>query len=70
MESVLCSVPDDLYLGDDIYKIFMKIINYISIRTLKDVKSITDNKTSIYKDNLCQNNGIGFNKMMATITNE
>lgn len=67
MESVLCSIPNELFSGQEIYKVFMKIVNYISIKSLKDVKSITDNKTSIFKDIRCQNNGIGFNKMMSTI---
>ncbi len=66
MESVLCSIPNELYDGQDIYKVFMKIVNYISIKSLKDVKSITNDK-SIFKDITCQNNGIGFNKMMSTI---
>ncbi len=67
MESILCSCPEDLYFGDDIYKVFVKIINYLSIRPIKDVKSINDTNLTIFKDEVCSNNILGFNKMMNKI---
>ena len=69
MESVLCYIPDELYKNDDIYKVFLKIINFILLKSIKNVNSIMDDKTSIFKDVLCQNNGIGFNKMINSIVN-
>ena len=69
MESVLCYIPDELYKNDDIYKVFLKIINFILLKSIKNVNSIMDDKTSIFKDVLCQNNGIGFNKMINSIIN-
>lgn len=69
MESILCSCPEDLYFGDDIYKVFFKIINYLSIKSIKDVRSINNTNLTIFKDEVCGNNIIGFNKMMNKVLN-
>ena len=71
LESILCSIPNNFYIGEDIFKVFLKIINYLSINKLKDVKSINNNSLSIYKDEVCQNSGLGFYKMInSVITNK
>lgn len=67
MESILCSCPEDLFFGDDIYKVFVKIVNYLSIKTLKDIKSINNSQLTIFKDEICGNCGLGFNKMLSKI---
>lgn len=67
IESILCSVPEDLFYGDDIYKIFVKIVNHLSIKPLREVKSINDSNLTIIKDEVCGNCILGFNKMMNKI---
>ena len=67
MESVLCAIPNDLFQGDDIYKVFIKILNYITIKSLKDVKSINNLNETIFKDDVCGNTGLGFNKMISKV---
>ena len=69
LESVMYSVPDMMFQGDDIYNVFVKIINYLSIKTL-NVNSINNPKLTIYKDIACQNSVIGFRKMINSIVNE
>ena len=65
IESVLCFCPNDLFIGPDIYKIFMKIINYIGIKGIRNIPSINDDSKTIYSDEVCGNIGIQFSKMLA-----
>ena len=67
IESVLCSVPEELFQGDDIYKAYLKIINYISLKTIRNIKSINEPAKTIHEDKVCGGCGIGFNKMLAEI---
>lgn len=70
LESILCSVPDKMFQSDDnIYNVFIKIINYLSINSL-NVISINNPKLTIYKDNACQNSIIGFRRMINSIVSE
>lgn len=68
MESVLCNIPDDLFVGEEIYKVFVKIVNYISIKTIKDTKSINNPTKTIFSDIVCGNSTYGFTKMMNFIS--
>lgn len=67
LESILCAVPEDLYYGIDIYKVFVKILNHLSIKSFKDIKSINDTNLTIFKDEVCSNSMLGFKKMMNKI---
>lgn len=67
IESVLCSCPEDLFMGNDIYKVFLKIVNYLSIKTIRFIKSINNPSKTIHEDKVCGNCGIGFNKMLEEI---
>ena len=49
-ESILVYCPDEFYKGDDIYSVFVKIINYLSFKPLKDIKSINDPNKTILDD--------------------
>ena len=70
MESILCYCPDKLYQGNDIYKSFIKILNFVSIKSLKDVKSVNNKDLTIFQDELCNSKDvIGFNKMINRILN-
>ncbi len=65
LESVLCFCPNELFKGDDIYKIFLKLINYITVKGLRNIPSINDETKTIYDDEVCGNIGIAFAKTLA-----
>lgn len=67
IESILCDCPNDLFAGSDLYKVFLKIVNYISIKSLRNIKSINDENKTINEDLICGNCGIGFSKMLKII---
>ncbi len=69
LESILCACPEDLFLGDDIYKVFLKIINYIAIKSIKEVKSINNPSLTIFQDEVCGNCILNFNRMMNRVLN-
>lgn len=69
MESILYSIPDELYNGDDIHSIFVKIINYLSIKTIKNIMSINNNDKTIFTDEICGEETYAFIKMMNFIAN-
>lgn len=70
LESVLCSCPDEIFVGEDIYKVFIKVINYISVKTLKNIPSILDEELTIFEDIRCGDNGLGFNKIISSIQSD
>ena len=71
MESILSACPHDLFKGDDIYNCFLKIINYLSIKTLKDITSNNNIEKTIYEDPVCGYNTIlGFNKMLNLLSDK
>ena len=64
LESILISIPNELYENVDIYKVYIKIVNYLSLKTIRNIKSIYDETKTINEDVLCGNCGIAFNKML------
>ena len=64
LESVLVSCPNELFKGDDLYSSFIKIVNYISVKTTKFFKSINDEKKYLYEDKTCGDSALGFNKLL------
>lgn len=67
IESILCSCPEDLFYGKTIYNCFLKIVNYLSVKSLKNIISINDSNKTIFQDDVCGNCSFGFNKMMNLI---
>lgn len=68
MESILYSVPDELFKGEDIYGIFVKIVNFLSIKTIKNISSINNPAKTIFTDEICGADAYGFTKMMDFIS--
>lgn len=65
MESLLCSCPNNLFEGENIYKVYLKILNYLRSMDITKVKSINNNDKTISNDILCGNNSIiNFNKVL------
>ncbi len=54
IESVLYNIPNKLYLNDDIYNVFLKIINYININIANVIsyKTILDESKTISDESL------------------
>jgi len=67
IESVLCFVPSELFQGEDIYKVYVKIVNYLRIKSIRYIRSINDINKLISEDKVCGNSGIEFNKMLNSI---
>lgn len=68
IESILCSCPNDLFYGKTIYNCFIKIVNYLNINSLKNIKSINNPDKTIYQDDICgENSAYGFNKVLNII---
>ena len=51
LESVLYNCPDELF-ENNAYDMFIKLINFINVSAMQTFKSITDDETSIIKNNL------------------
>ncbi len=51
LESVLYNSPDELF-ENNAYDMFIKLINFINVSAMQTFKSITDDETSIIKNNL------------------
>ncbi len=64
LESILNYVPSQLYQGADIYKIFLKIVNFLKLKSIRNINSINDVSKNINEDVVCGNCGLGFNKVL------
>lgn len=64
IESVLYSCPNELFAGNDIYKVFVKIINYLTMTPLKDIRSLLNMDKTIFKDELTMQSAYGFERFM------
>lgn len=69
MESVLYNCPDDLFEENEAYKTFVKIINYLSMHSMREFKSVENPENSIFKDKLCGNSASGFARLLHHLTN-
>ena len=67
IESILNYCPNELYDGEDIYNVYVKIVNYLSLKTIREIKSIHDKNKTINEDIVCGYCGIAFNKMLNAI---
>ena len=66
MESILNYCPKELFEGE-IYSCFIKIINYLSIKSLKEIKSVNNPNKTVLTDIVCGNNAYGYQKMLNSI---
>ncbi len=64
IESILYSCPDELFKGDDAYTIFVKIINYLTMTSIKRVRSLTNPEKDIFTDPLSAASGLGYEKFI------
>lgn len=64
IESLLCYCPDELFKGDDVYTVFVKIINYLNMTSIKDVPSLCNPEKTIFQDELSESSGYGYERFM------
>jgi len=67
LESIMCTIPNDLFDGDDFYNVFLKIVNYINVKSIRKVPSVLDENKTIFQDRRCGDSALGFNKIIASI---
>ncbi|MBQ8908929.1 MAG: hypothetical protein IJY90_01365 [Clostridia bacterium] len=70
LESVMCNCPDDIFVGDDFYKVFIKVVNYLSVRSLRNTPSILNEELTIFEDKRCGDSGFGLHKILSTISTQ
>lgn len=63
VESLFYNCPDELFDADDPYKTFVKIINYFTVKSSRNFKSIVS-EFNIFKDKLCGNSSFGHSKLL------
>ncbi len=70
LESVLYNIPDKLYEDRSIYNVFLKIVNYLTLKTINNFNSINDLGLKIYQDKMLGSDSqVGFLKMIRMIAN-
>ena len=68
MESVLYNVPDKLYDEQNIYDVFIKIVNYLNLKSINNFNSVNDLKLKLYQDQMLgYNQQVGLLKMLRMI---
>ena len=64
IESLLYSCPDELFKGDDIYTVFVKVLNYLTMTSIKNIPSLTNPDKTIFTDKLSASSGLGYEKFI------
>lgn len=64
IESILTSCPNELFKGEDAYTVFVKIINYLTMTSVKDIKSINNLNKTIFTDPLSSSSALGYEKFI------
>ena len=68
LESVLYNVPDKLYEDRNIYETFIKIVNYLNLKSINNFNSVNDLNLKLYQDKMLgYNQQVGFLKMLKMI---
>lgn len=70
VESLLYNIPNDLFVGDNIYNVVVNIINYLSMTDVSNFVSIENKKEKIFKTKLTGNSAAMFNRFMKNINNK
>lgn len=64
IESLLYSCPDELFKGKSVYNQFVKIINYLTMSSIKEIPSLTNQNKTIFTDKTSSSSGIGYEKFI------
>ena len=68
IESILNFCPNEFFEGQDIFTVYKKILNYLTLKTIRNIKSVNDENKTINEDIVCGYCGIAFNKMLSMIS--
>ena len=67
LESLLYNVPNELFEGEDIYNVFIKIVNYLNLTDVNNFKSILSPDKTIAEDKATKLNQIAFLKFLNSL---
>ena len=67
LESLLCGVPDEFYIGTDIYQVFLKIVNYLNLTDVGNFKSVLNPELTISQDRATKLNQIAFTRFLNSL---
>lgn len=68
LESILYNVPDKLYEDKSVYDTFLKVVNYLTLKSINNFKSINDISLKLYQDKMFNNQDqVSYLKMMRII---
>ena len=67
LESLLYGVPDEFYVGDSIYDVFIKIVNYLNLTDVSNFKSILNPEITISQDKATKSNQIAFTRFLNSL---
>lgn len=67
IESLLYGVPDELFIDNDIYDSFIKIVNYLNLTDVSNFISIANPEMKINEDRLTKLNQISFLKFINSL---
>lgn len=66
LESLMYNLPEDFIKGQDIYKNFIKAINYLRATDISDYKSVMDQNKTIFEEKNTANYGLNYSKFLKT----
>ncbi len=67
IESLLYNTPDELFGGEDIYSVFVKIINYLNLSNVSKFKSILNPDITLDKEKAVKSNLVILSKILNNI---
>ncbi len=66
IESLLCGCPNELF-SQDRYKTFLKLINYLAMSDVSQIKSNLNPDKTIFTDSMCGNSAYGYKKFISSL---
>ena len=69
VESLLYNTPDELFAGDNIYDIFIKIINYLNFSDISQFKSILNPEMTLAEDKATRTAIANFSRVLSGLNN-
>lgn len=67
IESLLYNTPNELFKGNDIYEVFIKIVNFLNLTDVSQFKSILNPELKISEDKATKSNQLAFVKFLNSL---
>lgn len=69
VESLLYNTPDELFIGENIYEVFVKIINYLNFSNISQFKSILNPDMTLNEDKATKTAIANFSRVISGLNN-